>query len=141
MDYLSSDSLNLLKTFSNGLTVHDESLFDESCIDQLSSNGLIERHIVDYDLTSSDVIKTRFSDYVITEKGKGYLLYCEHNESFQQSVKEIADSAKIQSDIALKAAKKADVKGWIAVIISALSLTLEIICDYGQIAIFFSRLF
>lgn len=76
MDYLSSDSLNLLKTFSNGLTVHDESLFDESCIDQLSSNGLIERHIVDYDLTSSDVIKTRFSDYVITEKGKGYLLYC-----------------------------------------------------------------
>lgn len=141
MDYLSSDSINLLTAFYNGLTIHDESLFDESCIDQLVDNGLIESRFISYDFSSDDAVSSNFSDYVITEKGKGYMLYLEDNRIFQESVKQIADSAKTQSDLAIKKAKKADIKGWIAVGISAFSLMLEIICNYEQIAEFLSLLF
>lgn len=141
MDYLSSDSINLLTAFYNGLTIHDESLFDESCIDQLVDNGLIESRFISYVFSSDDAVSSNFSDYVITEKGKGYMLYLEDNRIFQESVKQIADSAKTQSDLAIKKAKKADIKGWIAVGISAFSLMLEIICNYEQIAEFLSLLF
>ena len=141
MDYLSSDSINLLTAFYNGLTIHDESLFDESCIDQLVDNGLIESRFISYVFSSDDAVSSNFSDYVITEKGKGYMLYLEDNRIFQESVKQIADSAKTQSDLAIKKAKKADKKGWIAVGISAFSLMLEIICNYEQIAEFLSLLF
>ena len=52
-----------------------------------------------------------------------------------ESVKQIAknaeklsESSKIQSDIAISTSKKADIKGWIAVIISVLTFIMEI-CD------------
>lgn len=43
------------------------------------------------------------------------------------SAKVIADSSKVQSDIALRKSKKADVKGWIAIAISLLSLIWNIV--------------
>ena len=56
-------------------------------------------------------------------------------KEFMESVKQIAENAeklsessKTQSDIAIKTSKKADIKGWIAVIISVLTFIMEI-CD------------
>lgn len=56
-------------------------------------------------------------------------------KEFMESVKQIAENAeklsessKTQSDIAIKNSKKADIKGWIAVIISVLTFIMEI-CD------------
>lgn len=57
------------------------------------------------------------------------------------SAEEIAKSSEIQAKIAVKKAKKADIKGWIAVGISALGLLIEIICNYEQIAEFLGKLF
>ena len=46
------------------------------------------------------------------------------------SAKIIADSSKTQSDIALEKSKKADFKGWIAIVISVLSLIWSIISKF-----------
>ncbi len=62
-------------------------------------------------------------------------------EDIASSAEEIAKSSEIQAKIAVKKAKKADIKGWIAVGISAFGLLIEIICNYEQIADFFSKLF
>ena len=43
-----------------------------------------------------------------------------------EAIESIANSAKIQSDIAVKTSKKADVKGWISVIIAFLAFLLEL---------------
>lgn len=59
----------------------------------------------------------------------------QQKKEFMESVKQIAknaeklsESSKIQSDIAISTSKKADIKGWIAVIISVLTFIMEI-CD------------
>ena len=57
----------------------------------------------------------------------------QQKKEFMDSIKRIADSAeqkansaKIQSELATKQSKKADVKGWISVIISFLAFLLEL---------------
>ena len=62
-------------------------------------------------------------------------------EDIASSAETIANSAKTQSELAVEKSKKADIKGWIAVGISAFALLIEIICNYEQIANFFSKLF
>lgn len=139
MDYLSSDSYELLKAFGNGLTIHDDSLVDSDSLEQLLSCGFVSRHIVDYD-TSGDFIKTKYSDYYITPKGSGFLAYREYDDAFHQSVKEMSDAAKLHADLALHTSKKADVKGWLAVGISACALLLELIINHSIIIDFFRSL-
>ena len=46
------------------------------------------------------------------------------------SAKEIAESSKTQADVALKTSSKADIKGWIAVIISILAFAWSIISHF-----------
>lgn len=46
------------------------------------------------------------------------------------SAKEIAESSKTQADVALKTSSKADIKGWIAVIISILAFVWSIISHF-----------
>lgn len=53
----------------------------------------------------------------------------------------IADSAKLQADIAFKKSKKADVKGWIAIILSVLALIFEFAINSDAIMNFFKSLF
>lgn len=57
----------------------------------------------------------------------------QQKKEFMDSIKRIADSAeqkatsaKIQSELATKQSKKADVKGWISVIIAFLAFLLEL---------------
>ena len=50
----------------------------------------------------------------------------QQKKEFMNSVKRIADSAKIQSEIASKQSQKADIKGWISVVIAFLAFLLEL---------------
>jgi hypothetical protein len=51
-------------------------------------------------------------------------------KSQADSAKEIAESSKTQADVALKTSSKADIKGWIAVIISMLAFAWSIISHF-----------
>lgn len=51
-------------------------------------------------------------------------------KSQADSAKEIAESSKTQADVALKTSSKADIKGWIAVIISILAFAWSIISHF-----------
>lgn len=51
-------------------------------------------------------------------------------KSQADSAKEIAESSKMQADVALKTSSKADIKGWIAVIISILAFAWSIISHF-----------
>ena len=57
-----------------------------------------------------------------------------------KAIEEIADSAKAQADIAVKTSEKADIKGWIAVIVSVIGLTIEIVVNFPEISAFISCL-
>lgn len=82
--------------------------------------GLIENHVIDYDLTS-DVINPVYSDYSITEKGIGYLSVRQTQEeninmfkSMVTSVEKQADASKKQADLAQTAAEHAEIEAKIA---------------------------
>lgn len=77
----------------------------------------------------------------ISEQGKAYLSETAHKDEFMESIEKIAKSAEIQSDIALKTSKKADVKGWIAVIISIFALLIEFMAYHKEIFSFLSKFF
>lgn len=51
-------------------------------------------------------------------------------KSQADSAKEIAENSKTQADVALKTSSKADIKGWIAVIISILAFAWSIISHF-----------
>lgn len=114
METLSPESFELLKLISEGLVVEKSSSVNHSCIEQLEENGLIESHICDYCLDGSSPIPV-YSNYAITEKGKGYLSQLQNEEqsflalkSIAESAKEQAKSAKIQSDLAVKSSLEAE---------------------------------
>lgn len=145
--FLSQESYDVLQHFYAQSCVSKETLrkYSDSCIQQLSSYGLIESHIKDYD--ESNHFAPVYSDYSITELGKGYLLGRKNDEEFLASVKsmsesaskqalhaeEIAASAKKQSETAEYVAHKADIKGWIAIFISFAALGIEIIANLDKI--------
>lgn len=54
----------------------------------------------------------------------------ESAKSQADSAKEIAESSKVQANTALKTSSKADIKGWIAVIISILAFAWSIISHF-----------
>jgi hypothetical protein len=57
----------------------------------------------------------------------------ESQKQLMDSIMQIAESSKINADIALETSKKADVKGWLAVIIAAATLILELLGRLGII--------
>lgn len=114
---LSPDSYELLKYISSqpNSLVTNVSELSEDCLSQLVHYKLIEEHMTIY--TNYFPVVSSIS---ITELGKGYLYGRQSNDAFQQSVKDIADSA-------VKTAGKADVKGWISVLISLAALIWSIV--------------
>ena len=151
---LSKESYDILLQFNACASISDEKLekFSDSCIQQLISYGLIESHIRDYDMRGK--VTAIFSEYAITELGKGYLLGRKSNEEFQAyvksmsesasqqalSAKEIAGASKKQSETAEYVAHKADVKGWIAIFISLVALGIEFMANYDEILYAFTQL-
>ena len=68
-----------------------------------------------------------FSDEVISEKIDDLKKTVSKPLKRQvKAIEKIADSAKTQADIAVKTSKKADIKGWISVIIALLAFLLEL---------------
>lgn len=114
---LSPDSYELLKYISSqpNSLVTNVSELSEDCLSQLVHYKLIEEHMTIY--TNYFPVVSSIS---ITELGKGYLYGRQSNDAFQQSLKDIADSA-------VKTAGKADVKGWISVLISLVALIWSIV--------------
>lgn len=53
----------------------------------------------------------------------------------------LANSAETQAKLALDKSKKADIKGWIAILLSALALFIEFAVNYNDILNFITKLF
>lgn len=97
---LSNESFQILQQFSLCNTISHKKLeeFPTSCVEQLCDYKLIESHIVGYDIGAGVVPK--FSDYSISELGKGYLAGRKSAAEFQSTVKSMADSAFRQAESA-----------------------------------------
>lgn len=131
--YLSSEQLEFLKRLSEVGTMERSDIDDSqiSMVLYLKKQGLISVdrnfsgvHILNHNQKIEDV--GEIISVWISEQGKSYLAEVLHEDYFTKSIEKIAKSAEIQSDIALKTSKKADVKGWIAVIISLLTFIWSI---------------
>lgn len=57
-----------------------------------------------------------------------------------QAVEKIADSAKLQADTAYKVSNKADIKGWIAIIISVVGILIELSSNYQSVISFVNNI-
>lgn len=116
---LSPESYNLLIYISSHpeFSPVENSEYSSDCLNQLLRCKLVVCSYTCIDVNSWVPVD---STYSITELGKGYLYGRESNDAFQQSVKNIADSA-------VKTANKADIKGWISVLISLAALVWSIV--------------
>lgn len=61
-------------------------------------------------------------------------------KSQADSAKEIAESSKTQADIALKTSSKADIKGWISVVVSIICALMEFSVHHSEIIDFIKAL-
>ena len=116
---LSPESYNLLIYISSHpeFSPVENSEYSSDCLNQLLRCKLVVCSYTCIDVNSGVPVD---STYSITELEKGYLYGRESNDAFQQSVKNIADSA-------VKTANKADIKGWISVLISLAALVWSIV--------------
>lgn len=112
---LSHESYEILLKFAQDTCISQEDAdqYPSECIEQLSDYELIECHVTGYD-TSGDSIFPKFSEYSITELGKGYIAARQNEDETFRSLKSIAESAeeqaksaKIQADLAIEAAANA----------------------------------
>lgn len=117
--FLSNESYETLQKLASSSDIPNN-IFSDSCIDQLLEYGLIESHVIDYELTSN-VINPVFSDYSVTEKGIGYLTMRQTQEeninmfkSMVASAEKQADASKKQADLAQAAADHAEAEAKIA---------------------------
>lgn len=135
--HLDKNQLDFLKKLAELDTIQRKDI-DDSQLDiilYLNKQGLI---YVDRSLSGMRInpITNKYENdgeilsVSISEQGKAYLSETAHKDEFMESIEKIAKSAEIQSDIALEKSKKADVKGWIAVIISMLVLIWNIISKF-----------
>lgn len=88
--------------------------FPEVCINQLYEYGLIKYRTTSYDSSGNWPIP-KHSECFVTEKGKGYLAHRQNEEQTLDSIKSMAASAeeeakaaKIQAELAIKAAADAE---------------------------------
>lgn len=90
----------------------------------------------------------RKSLYELSESQSAYLEktskelheMAESAKSQANSAKEIAESSKVQSDIAMKASNKADIKGWISVIVAIACAFMEFAVHHSEIIEFVKTL-
>lgn len=61
-------------------------------------------------------------------------------KSQADSAKEIAESSKMQADVALKTSSKADIKGWISVVVSIICALMEFSVHHSEIIDFVKAL-
>lgn len=146
--HLNTEQLEFLKNLSEVDNIERCDIDDSqiSMILYLKKQGLISidrdfsgAHILNHNQKIEDV--GEITSVWISEQGKAYLAEVLREDEFSKSIEKIAKSAEIQSDIALKTSKKADIKGWIAVIISAITLFIEFMAYHKEIFLFIGKLF
>ncbi|MCI9081444.1 MAG: hypothetical protein HFI70_03820 [Lachnospiraceae bacterium] len=137
--YLDEEQLEFLKSIPKNGSIKREDIPDSKLkIIEFLEN---ERYIkVTYEVSGirfhsfeemfSSKVKGDIISVSLTELGKAYLAEVQHENDFAKSIEKIAKSAETQSDIALKKSKKADIKGWIAVVISMLVLLWNVISKF-----------
>lgn len=64
-----------------------------------------------------------------------------NSKSQAESSMRIAESSKLQADTAYKVSKKADVKGWLALILSACSVFIEFSIHHAEVFDFIKTFF
>lgn len=88
------------------------------------------------------------SPYELMESQSAYLKktskelhdMAQSTKSQADSAKEIAESSKTQADVALKTSSKADIKGWISVIVSIICALMEFAVHHSEIIDFVKTL-
>ncbi len=139
--WLSDESYAILKdSFSSSSFSPDEiRQFPEPCIDQLLSFKLIQSKIVDYDISGTNA-KPVFSDYSITELGKGYLAGRFHEEEYLRSLQSLSESVQRQANLAEhsvqaaqyqaadaeKSAKSSRASSWVSAFTAILAVLVNI---------------
>lgn len=113
----------LIKQTINGKSFWYDDVADGIC--QLSEKGIYFREFQNKKLSSAMSLKE------ISDTLKQQL----------SSVASISNSAKIQADLAVKKSQQADIKGWIAVILSAFTLFCEFAINHEAIIEFIKQLF
>lgn len=139
---LSNESFKLLQDFASRSPIYDIDVSSDS-IQQLFEYKLIDSSVVECQHLDGEYIFNYIPskcEYFITELGKGYLADYQRNVESLESVKKIAQSsqkiassAETQANAAKKIAKKADVKGWIALIFSGITLLFEFAVNHAEI--------
>lgn len=59
------------------------------------------------------------------------------NENIARETQQIANEAKTVSESAIKKAKDADIKGWLSIILSAITIAIEFIIHHEEIINYF----
>ena len=95
--FLSNESYETLQKLANSSVNTSSTAFSDSCINQLLEYGLIENHVIDYDLTT-DVATPVFSEYSVTEKGIGYLSVRQTQEENISMFKSMVASVEKQAE-------------------------------------------
>lgn len=145
---LSDESLEILKYIADqpNSSISEFSSFPQKCLLQLLEYKLLRKT---YGKNFPEI-----STLVVTELGKGYLYGKQRDEEFQQSVKEIADSAvktadsadelakasektaksaENIADSAARTANKADIKSWISIGIAAFGIFIEFAIHHSEV--------
>lgn len=137
---LSNESYELLKKIHSGAPIDLSHPDCQAQVEQLLEYRFIENQIIEYDLSGTS-IRPVFSEYQITELGKGYIAGREADANLVRSISEIADSAKTRADSAAKKARKASFTGMISLIVSISMLLISAMSNYDKIISFFNALF
>lgn len=59
------------------------------------------------------------------------------NENIAKETQQIANEAKTIAELAMKKAKQADIKGWISLLLSAITIAIEFIAHHEEIINYF----
>lgn len=152
MIYLEKDQLSFLIAISGTDKLLRDDISDQQwkMLKFLEDEKLIDIHrkILRYQLnpetSKATPIYGAMKSVSISEQGKAYLAEMRLSEEnakqeqiqkreFMDSVKQIAESAETQANIAVKTSKKADIKGWIAVLFSGIALLIEFAANHEEI--------
>ena len=94
-----------------------------------------------YDLLQKTADNSELQRKILEEQVQPLKEIANSAKSQAVSAGEQAQSANIIARAAEKTANKADIKGWIAIIVSVIGVAIEIICNYTKIIEFLSGLF
>lgn len=95
----------------------------------------LERQVISIEAIANEAKRQANSSNLLVEKAHSIATSAQNQAN--SSIR-IAENAKIQSDLALKKSKQKDIKGWLALAITAIGAAVEIIVHWDMLLIFFN---